>query len=102
MSANDPKRTYGSPALGWLLYLPAIILAVIGAVALTPGWIIAAVSFFAALMFALRAWLIRRMTEFVVTDRRVIYRRGPAKHLRIAQWCLNNRMVTPLRYVALG
>jgi len=44
--------------------------------AFAPGWIIAAASFFAALIFALRAWLIRRMTEIVVTDRRVIYARG--------------------------
>jgi uncharacterized membrane protein YdbT with pleckstrin-like domain len=60
------------------LYLPAIILVVVGAVAsvFAPGWIIAAVSFFAAWIFGVRAWLIRRMTEIVVTDRRVIYARG--------------------------
>jgi hypothetical protein len=60
------------------LYHPAIILAVVGAVssAFAPGWIIAAASFFAAPIFALRAWLIRWMTEIVVTDRRVIYARG--------------------------
>jgi uncharacterized membrane protein YdbT with pleckstrin-like domain len=77
LQPGETIRYQGS--VNWLtLYLPAIILAVIGAaaLALTSGWIIAAVCFFAALMFALRAWIIRRMTEFVVTDRRVIYRRG--------------------------
>ena len=76
LQPGEKIRYQGS--VSWLiLYLPAIILAIVGAVAsaFAPGWIIAAVSFFAALMFALRAWLIRRMTEFVVTDRRVIYAR---------------------------
>jgi len=77
LQPGETIRYQGS--VSWLiLYLPAIILAVVGLVAsaFAPGWIIAAASFFAALIFALRAWLIRRMTEIVVTDRRVIYARG--------------------------
>jgi len=73
LQPGEKIRYQGS--VSWLiLYLPAIILAIVGAVAsaFAPGWIIAAVSFFAALMFALRAWLIRRMTEFAFAPKGVV------------------------------
>jgi uncharacterized membrane protein YdbT with pleckstrin-like domain len=68
----------------WILYLPAIILALVAAaifvlsplVAWSYGWILAAACFLIALLFAFRAWFIRWMTEIAVTDRRVIYARG--------------------------
>ena len=68
----------------WILYLPAIILALVAAaifvlsslVAWGYGWILAAACFLIALLFAFRAWFIRWMTEIAVTDRRVIYARG--------------------------
>jgi uncharacterized membrane protein YdbT with pleckstrin-like domain len=62
-----------------MLYLPAIVLGVVGAVSSAfgpPGWAAAAICFLVALILALRAWLIRWTTEIVVTDRRVIYARG--------------------------
>jgi uncharacterized membrane protein YdbT with pleckstrin-like domain len=68
----------------WFLYLPAFVLALVAAalaalnsmVLWSYGWWVVAASLIAALLFALRAWLIRWMTEIAVTDRRVIYARG--------------------------
>jgi Zn-dependent protease with chaperone function len=68
----------------WILYLPAIILALVAAAILalsslmawSYGWILAAACLLIALLLAFRAWFIRWMTEIAVTDRRVIYARG--------------------------
>ena len=68
----------------WILYLPAIILALVAAAILalsslmawSHGWILAAACLLIALLLAFRAWFIRWMTEIAVTDRRVIYARG--------------------------
>jgi uncharacterized membrane protein YdbT with pleckstrin-like domain len=68
----------------WILYLPAIILALVAAAIAAVssmmswryGWILAAGCLLIALVLAVRAWFIRWMTEIAVTDRRVIYARG--------------------------
>jgi len=76
--------------LSWTLYGPAIVYAVIAlvlpiaastAAALAPAagyavWIVAVVAALAALLAFLRAWFRRWTTEIVVTDRRVILKRG--------------------------
>jgi uncharacterized membrane protein YdbT with pleckstrin-like domain len=77
LQPGEKIRYQGS--VHWILYLPAIILSVIGAVSMAfgpPGWIIAAISISLAVLLALRAWFIRWVTEIVVTDRRVIYAHG--------------------------
>ena len=77
LQAGEEIRYQGS--VHWILYLPAIILCVVGAVSMAfgpPGWVIAAISISLAILLALRAWFIRWMTEIVVTDRRVIYAHG--------------------------
>ncbi|MGA7544910.1 MAG: hypothetical protein WBW08_03650 [Methyloceanibacter sp.] len=63
----------------WILYLPPLFLAVVGAVAAAfgpQGFIVAAICFAVAIVLALRAWFIRWTTEIAVTDRRVIYAQG--------------------------
>ncbi len=77
LQPGETVRYQGS--VHWVLYLPAIILAIIGAVAasLGPmGWIAALVCLAIALVLALRAWFIRWMTEIAVTNLRVIYVKG--------------------------
>ena len=77
LQPGETVRYQGS--VHWVLYLPAIIIAIIGAVAATlgpMGWIAALVCLAIALVLALRAWLIRWMTEIAVTDLRVIYAKG--------------------------
>ena len=77
LQPGEEIRYQGS--VHWILYLPAIILCVVGAVSMAfgpPGWVIAAISISLAILLALRAWFIRWMTEIVVTDRRVIYAHG--------------------------
>jgi uncharacterized membrane protein YdbT with pleckstrin-like domain len=77
LQPGETVRYQGS--VHWILYLPAIILGVFGAVSSAfgpPGWVIAVICFLLALILALRAWFIRWMTEIVVTDRRVIYVHG--------------------------
>jgi uncharacterized membrane protein YdbT with pleckstrin-like domain len=64
----------------WILYLQALLLAVVGGVAslLGPpwGWVASAICFLLAVILALRAWFIRWTNEIVVTDRRVIHAHG--------------------------
>ena len=77
LQPGEKIRYQGS--VHWILYLPAMILCVVGAVSSVfgpPGWIVATICFFLALILALRAWFIRWMTEIVVTDRRVICAHG--------------------------
>ena len=77
LQPGEEIRYQGS--VHWILYLPAIILCVVGAVSMAfgpPGWVITAISISLAILLALRAWFIRWMTEIVVTDRRVIYAHG--------------------------
>jgi len=77
LQPGETVRYQGS--VHWVLYLPAIILAIIGAVAATlgpMGWIAALVCLAIALVLALRAWFIRWMTEIAVTNLRVIYVKG--------------------------
>ena len=77
LQPGETIRYQGS--VHWILYLPAIILGVVGVASSAfgpPGWVVAAICFLATLILALRAWFIRWMTEIVVTDRRVIYARG--------------------------
>jgi uncharacterized membrane protein YdbT with pleckstrin-like domain len=72
--------------LHWIIYWPAIFFLVVGTAAVWWEWadghsdilisltaIVFGVLFLAAF---LRAWFIRWITEFAVTDRRVIYKRG--------------------------
>jgi len=77
----QPGETIGyRGSVRWILYLQALLLALVGAVAslLGPpwGWVVSAICFFLALILALRAWFIRWTNEIVVTDRRVIYAQG--------------------------
>jgi uncharacterized membrane protein YdbT with pleckstrin-like domain len=77
LQPGETIRYQGS--VHWILYLPAIALAVVGAIAATlgpMGWIAALVCFAVALVLALRAWFIRWTTEIAVTNLRVIYARG--------------------------
>jgi len=77
LQPGETVRYQGS--VHWILYVPAIILGVVGAVSSLfgpPGWVISAICLLVALILALRAWFIRWMTEIVVTDRRVIYVHG--------------------------
>jgi uncharacterized membrane protein YdbT with pleckstrin-like domain len=82
LQPGETIRYQGS--VHWILYLPAFVFALVAAViaALNSmvlwsyGWWVVAASLIAALLFALRAYLIRWMTEIAVTDRRVIYARG--------------------------
>jgi uncharacterized membrane protein YdbT with pleckstrin-like domain len=77
LQPGETVRYQGS--VHWILYLPAIVLAIIGAVAaaLGPiGLMIAALCFALALVLALRAWFIRWTTEIAVTNLRVIYAQG--------------------------
>jgi uncharacterized membrane protein YdbT with pleckstrin-like domain len=82
LQPGETIRYQGS--VHWILYLPAFVLALVAAalaalnsmVLWSYGWWVVAASLIAALLFALRAWLIRWMTEIAVTDRRVIYARG--------------------------
>ena len=77
LQPGETVRYQGS--VHWILYLPAIILGIIGIGASAfgpPGWAMAAICFIVALILALRAWFIRWITEIVVTDRRVIYVHG--------------------------
>jgi uncharacterized membrane protein YdbT with pleckstrin-like domain len=77
LQPGETVRYQGS--VHWILYLPPIILAVVGAVSSAFGplsSVIAAICFLVALILALRAWFIRWLTEIVVTDRRVIYVHG--------------------------
>ncbi len=63
----------------WIVYWPAILFAIVGAVAAAFGpfgWIAAAICFALALVFALYAWFIRWTTEIAVTNLRVIYAQG--------------------------
>jgi uncharacterized membrane protein YdbT with pleckstrin-like domain len=77
LQPGETVRYQGS--VHWILYLPPIILGIVGTVSSAfgpPGWATAAICFLVALILALRAWFIRWMTEIVVTDRRVIYVHG--------------------------
>jgi uncharacterized membrane protein YdbT with pleckstrin-like domain len=77
LQPGETVRYQGS--VHWILYLPAIVLAIIGAVAaaLGPiGLMVAALCFALALVLALRAWFIRWTTEIAVTNLRVIYAQG--------------------------
>src|SRR5262249_22180689 len=77
LQPGETVRYQGS--VHWILYVPAIILGVVGAVSslFGPlGWVISAICLLVALILALRAWFIRWTTEIVVTDRRVIYVHG--------------------------
>ena len=77
LQPGEQIRYQGS--IHWILYVPAIILCVVGVVSFAlghAGWIITVISIILAILLALRAWFIRWMTEIVVTDRRVIYVHG--------------------------
>jgi uncharacterized membrane protein YdbT with pleckstrin-like domain len=77
LQPGETVRYQGS--VHWIIYWPAILLIVAGAVASAfgpAGWIAAAGCFALAIIFALRAWFIRWTTEIAVTDRRVIWSRG--------------------------
>jgi uncharacterized membrane protein YdbT with pleckstrin-like domain len=77
LQPGETVRYQGS--VSWVLYLLPIGLAVVGVVAAAfgpIGWIIAALCFAAAAIFALRAWFIRWTTEIAVTNLRVIYAQG--------------------------
>jgi uncharacterized membrane protein YdbT with pleckstrin-like domain len=77
LQPGETIRYQGS--VHWILYLPPLFLAVVGAVAAgfgPPGFIVAAICFAIAIVLALRAWFIRWTTEIAVTDRRVIYAQG--------------------------
>jgi uncharacterized membrane protein YdbT with pleckstrin-like domain len=77
LQPGETVRYQGS--VHWILYLPAIVLAIIGAVAAAVGPIglmVAALCFALALVLALRAWFIRWTTEIAVTNLRVIYAQG--------------------------
>jgi uncharacterized membrane protein YdbT with pleckstrin-like domain len=78
LQPGETIRYQGS--VRWILYLQALLLALVGAVAslLGPpwGWAASAICFLLALIPALRAWFIRWTNEIVVTDRRVIYAHG--------------------------
>ena len=69
----------------WVIYLPAIFLALLALAALTQvkdgpagmPWLIASGAlWFAALLAFVPAWFKRWTTEIDVTDRRVVYKRG--------------------------
>ena len=68
----------------WMLYFPAILLAVIGLVTLTSTWdatqpygmLVAVACLIIAFVLAVRAWWKRWTTEIFVTDRRVIFVHG--------------------------
>ena len=72
--------------ISWTIYAPAILLAILaiaslivgaGSPSLTfAGWFAAAVLALAALVAWVRAWFRRWTTEIVVTDRRIILKRG--------------------------
>jgi uncharacterized membrane protein YdbT with pleckstrin-like domain len=76
--------------LHWIVFVPAIFLFVLGGVLLAleyggledTGVRLGLVAFTVALFFGVglyalvRAWFIRSITEFAVTDRRVVYKRG--------------------------
>ena len=76
LQPGETIRYQGS--VRWILYLQALLVALVGAVAslLGPpwGWVAAATCFLLAVLLALRAWFIRWTNEIVVTDRRVIMR----------------------------
>ena len=77
LQPGEQIRYQGS--VHWILYVPAIILCIVGVASLAfgpAGWIIASISILVAILLALRAWFLRWMTEIVVTDRRVIYVHG--------------------------
>ena len=77
LQPGETVRYQGS--VNWVLYLLPIGLAVVGVVAAVfgpIGWIVAAVCFAAAAIFAVRAWFIRWTTEIAVTNLRVIYAQG--------------------------
>jgi uncharacterized membrane protein YdbT with pleckstrin-like domain len=69
----------------WVIYLPAIFLALLALAVLTQvkdgsagmPWLIASAAFWlAALLAFVPAWFRRWTTEIDVTDRRVVYKRG--------------------------
>lgn len=74
----------GEGSTHWMLYLPAILLAVAGIVILVLTWrasqpfgpLTAIACLVIASILEVRAWWIRWNTEIAVTDRRVIYVRG--------------------------
>jgi len=78
LQPGETIRYQGS--VRWILYLQALLLALVGAAAslLGPplGWVASAICFLLAVILALRAWFIRWTNEIVVTDRRVIYAHG--------------------------
>jgi uncharacterized membrane protein YdbT with pleckstrin-like domain len=78
LQPGETIRYQGS--VRWILYLQALLLALVGAVAslLGPpwGWVASAICFLLAVILALRAWFIRWTNEIVVTDRRVIHAHG--------------------------
>jgi membrane protein YdbS with pleckstrin-like domain len=77
LQPGETVRYQGS--VHWIVYWPAIIFAILGAVAAAfgpAGWVVAAVLFAIALIFAGHAWFKRWTTEIAVTDRRVIWSRG--------------------------
>ncbi|MGA8689976.1 MAG: PH domain-containing protein [Methyloceanibacter sp.] len=69
LQPGETVRYRGS--VHWVLYLPAIFLVTIGGRAR-----VAPLPFLLAAIFAIRAWLVRWMTEIAGTDRRVIYVHG--------------------------
>jgi uncharacterized membrane protein YdbT with pleckstrin-like domain len=72
--------------LHWIIYWPALFILLVGTASVWWAWaharsdalISIAAAAFGVLFLAmfLRAWFIRWITEFAVTDRRVIYKRG--------------------------
>jgi uncharacterized membrane protein YdbT with pleckstrin-like domain len=77
LQPGETIRYQGS--VHWILYLPALFLALVGLVAGAfgpPGLVVAAVCFAIAIVLALRAWFIRWTTEIAVTNLRVIYAQG--------------------------
>ncbi len=77
LQPGETIRYQGS--VHWVLYLPALLLALVGLVAGAfgpPGLVVAAICFAIAIVLALRAWFIRWTTEIAVTNLRVIYAQG--------------------------
>jgi membrane protein YdbS with pleckstrin-like domain len=72
--------------LHWIVYWPAIVLAVAGLLLLLWEWslsadtmliqVTAVIFFVLVVAAAFYAWFVRWITEIAVTDRRIIYKRG--------------------------
>ena len=76
LQPGETIRYQGS--VRWILYLHALLLAVVGAAASLLGTSLGmgGISNLLAVLLALRAWFIRWTNEIVVTDRRVIHAHG--------------------------